>query len=146
MAETPKRAVHWNFDDMSFSDLNSPGGSTDSYVSTSTLEYANSQLLAHGYTDRPGLCLDGISSKDSDAVVKCLLKLLGDRMVRSPASSFDMRLNGSLQADMSRTEELTTKLRTLSYEHDRLGSMHRSANEKAANAEREASMHKSKLA
>ena len=34
---------------------------------------------------------------------------------------------------MNRTEELTTKFRTLSYDHERLMSMHRDANEKAYN-------------
>lgn len=46
---------------------------------------------------------------------------------------------------MSRTEELTTKLRILSYDHERLLSMHRNATEKAANAEREMNLHKSRL-
>lgn len=47
---------------------------------------------------------------------------------------------------MTRTEELTTKLRTLSYDHERLTSMHRSSIEAAANAEREMNLHKSRLA
>lgn len=47
---------------------------------------------------------------------------------------------------MSRTEELTTKLRTLNYDHERMSSMHRASNEKAANAEREMNLHKSKQA
>ena len=46
---------------------------------------------------------------------------------------------------MERTEELTTKLRTLSYDHERLMSMHRTAMERAANAERETNLHKSRL-
>lgn len=46
---------------------------------------------------------------------------------------------------MTRTEELTTKLRTLSYDHERLQSMHRNAMERAANAEREMNLHKSRL-
>jgi hypothetical protein len=50
------------------------------------------------------------------------------------------------QDDMSRAEELTTKLRTLSYDHERLMTMHRTATEKAANAEREMNLHKSRLA
>lgn len=50
------------------------------------------------------------------------------------------------QEDMSRTEELSTKLRTMSYDHDRLFTMHRAAVEKTANAERETNLHKSKLA
>jgi hypothetical protein len=47
---------------------------------------------------------------------------------------------------MSRTEELATKLRTLTYDHERLTSMYRVETEKAANAEREANLHKSRLA
>lgn len=47
---------------------------------------------------------------------------------------------------MTRTEELTTKIRTLSYDHERLMSMHRDATERAANAEREMNLHKSRLA
>ena len=47
---------------------------------------------------------------------------------------------------MSRTEELSTKFKTLSYDHERLISMNKAANEKAANAEREMNMHKSRLA
>ena len=83
MAATPKRSVHWNYEDMSFSELSSPGSAgSESFVSTSSLEYANAQLLAHGYVDKAGLCLDGVSNVDSEAVVRCLLKLLGDRMVR----------------------------------------------------------------
>jgi hypothetical protein len=54
--------------------------------------------------------------------------------------------NTRKQEDMSRTEELTTKLRTLSYDHERLMSMYRTETEKAANAEREMNLHKSRLA
>jgi len=46
---------------------------------------------------------------------------------------------------MSRTEDLTTKYRTLSYDHERMRSMYRTATEKTANAEREMNLHKSKL-
>ena len=46
---------------------------------------------------------------------------------------------------MSRTEDLTAKFRTLSYDHERMQSMCRTANEKAANAERETNVHKSRL-
>lgn len=51
-----------------------------------------------------------------------------------------------MKDDMSRAEELSTKFRTLSYDHDRLVTMHRTATEKAANAERETHLHKSRLA
>ncbi|KAH9832560.1 uncharacterized protein C8Q71DRAFT_258970 [Rhodofomes roseus] len=47
---------------------------------------------------------------------------------------------------MTRTEELTTKIRTLSYDHERLLSMYRDTTERAANAEREMNLHKSRLA
>jgi hypothetical protein len=52
----------------------------------------------------------------------------------------------AIQEDMSRAEDLTTKFRILSYDHERLITMHRTANEKAANAERETNLHKSRLA
>lgn len=47
---------------------------------------------------------------------------------------------------MSRTEELTTKLRTLTYDYERLRSLHQDAKEAATNAEREINVHKSRLA
>lgn len=52
---------------------------------------------------------------------------------------------GLLQDDMSRTEDLTTKLRTLSYDHERLTSMFKSEADKAANAEREMNLHKTRM-
>ncbi|KAF6750793.1 hypothetical protein DFP72DRAFT_504904 [Ephemerocybe angulata] len=63
----------------------------------------------------------------------------------NPSTTAADPLSENRMTDMARTEELTTKLRTLSYEHERLSSMHRSAVDKAANAEREANLHKSKL-
>ena len=47
---------------------------------------------------------------------------------------------------MSRTEDLSAKIRTLSYEHERLMSMYKTATNTAANAEREMNTHKSRLA
>lgn len=93
----------------------------------SSLEYINSQLVAHGFAPSPGLVLDGISNTDQDRVVKCLFGMLNQRI-----------------EDLSRTEELTTNLRTLTYEHERLRSMHRSTTERAANAEREMNVHKTR--
>lgn len=46
---------------------------------------------------------------------------------------------------MARTEQLTTKLRTISYDHERLMTMYQTATEAAANAEREMNVHKSRL-
>jgi hypothetical protein len=50
-----------------------------------------------------------------------------------------------LQEDMSRTEQLSTKLRTLTYDHERLLTMERTAKEKAANAEKEVNLFKTRL-
>jgi hypothetical protein len=47
---------------------------------------------------------------------------------------------------MSRAEDLSTSLRTLSYDHERLMGMHRLATEKTANAEREMNVYKSRIA
>ncbi|KAJ3555581.1 hypothetical protein NM688_g2497 [Phlebia brevispora] len=130
MAKTPRKLVHWALD-TSLSDLGSPfsTASSSDADSTSSLQYINAQLVSHGFTYKPGLSLDGTSKEDADKVVKCLLAMLSQRI-----------------DDMSRTEELSTKIRTLSYDHERLQSMYRAATEKAANAEREASLHKSRLA
>ncbi|KAG5644872.1 hypothetical protein DXG03_007513 [Asterophora parasitica] len=128
--ETPKKRVQWDPQDISLSRLASPmvDGSGLSFVSTSSLEYINSQLVAHGFTPSPGLNLECLSNSDLERVVKCLLGMLGQRV-----------------EDMSRTEELTAKLRTLTYDHERLRSQHRDATETAANAEREMNVHKSRL-
>ncbi|KAI0333888.1 hypothetical protein GY45DRAFT_1343777 [Cubamyces sp. BRFM 1775] len=127
---TPKKIVHWALN-TSLSDLGSPfsdASSSDSCTSTSSLQYINSQLIAHGFTHGAGLSLDGLAKEDADKVVKCILGMLSQRV-----------------DDMSRTEELTTKLRTLSYDHERLTSMYKAEAEKAANAEREMNLHKSRL-
>ncbi|KAF5361805.1 hypothetical protein D9756_002214 [Leucocoprinus leucothites] len=130
MAATPARAVRWDPKSLSPSFLHSPNfeGSTESYISTSSLEYVNAQLVAHGFAPSPGLSLDGLSGTDSDRIVKCLIGLLSSRV-----------------EDMSRTEELSTKLRTLTYDHERLLTMHRIANEKVLNAEKEVNLYKTKL-
>ncbi|KXN90668.1 hypothetical protein AN958_03953 [Leucoagaricus sp. SymC.cos] len=130
MAATPARGFHWDPQILSPSLLCSPvfDGSTESYISTSSLEYVNAQLVAHGFAPPPGLSLDGLSGTDSDRVVKCLLGMLSQRM-----------------EDISRTEELSTKFRTLTYDHERLLAMHRVAKEKVTNSEKEVNLHKTKL-
>jgi hypothetical protein len=82
MTATPKKLVHWAHD-ISLSDFGSPFSNTssDSVLSTSTLQYINSQLIAHGFTSAPGLSLDGIPNNDSERVVKCLLAMLSQRVV-----------------------------------------------------------------
>uniref|UniRef100_A0A0W0G6R5 Afadin and alpha-actinin-binding-domain-containing protein n=1 Tax=Moniliophthora roreri TaxID=221103 RepID=A0A0W0G6R5_MONRR len=131
-AATPanRKLVHWdvNSPDMGSPSLSLPNDSTDSFVSTSSLQYINSQLVAHGFTSSPGLSLDGISNEDLNRVTKCLLDMLAQRM-----------------KDMSRAEQLTTELRTLTYDYERMKSMHQSASESAANFEREVNVQKSRL-
>ncbi|KAJ7224081.1 Afadin and alpha-actinin-binding-domain-containing protein [Mycena pura] len=123
-AQTPKKGVHWGGEP----NLYSPSTDASSEIlSTSSLEYINSQLVAHGFAPAPGLSLDAISNANLERVVKCLLGMLSQRV-----------------EDMSRTEDLATKLRTLSYDHERVTTMHLRATETAASAEREANLHKSR--
>ncbi|KAI0954591.1 hypothetical protein AcW1_006435 [Taiwanofungus camphoratus] len=128
MASTPHKLVHWALD-VSMSDFGSPfSAATSESSSTSSLQYINSQLIAHGFAQSPGLSLEGLAKDDADKVVKCLLGMLSQRI-----------------NDMSRTEDLTTKIRTLSYDHERLMSMYQTTKDRAANAERETNVHKSRL-
>ncbi|TDL26610.1 hypothetical protein BD410DRAFT_783699 [Rickenella mellea] len=130
MASTPKKLVHWaNSPDQDLGSPFSEGSSTDSECSTSSLQYINAQLVAHGFARAPGLSLDGLSKDDGEKVVKCILGLLSQRM-----------------EDMGRIEQLSTKLSTLSYDHDRISAMHRTALERASAAEKESTGDKSRLA
>ncbi|KAJ3876796.1 Afadin and alpha-actinin-binding-domain-containing protein [Lentinula edodes] len=127
MATPMHKTVHWNSQSPGFG---SPSQfSEESFVSTSSLQYVNSQLVAHGFTTSSGLSLDGLSKGEMDRAVKCFLDLLAQRV-----------------KDMSRTEQLSTELRTLRYDHERMVSMHRTATESAANFEREVNLQKSRLA
>lgn len=82
MAGTPKKNVRWAANSASpqFGSPLSDTGSSESVSSTSSLQYVNSQLIAHGYTHVPGLLLDG-SKDDMERVVKCLIAMLGQRVV-----------------------------------------------------------------
>ena len=86
MAATPapaqKNTVHWAPSPVQspFSDTSST--STTSIHSTSTLQYVNSQLVSHGFVLPPGLCLDSLSSTESEGLTKCLLAMLSQRVVR----------------------------------------------------------------
>ena len=89
MAATPRKLVHWDIDGPSISALNSPFFNNtyeSSVVSTSSLEFINSQLVAHGFVPSPGLSLEGISNDDSTRVVKCLLGMLSQRVVSKAAT------------------------------------------------------------
>ncbi|KAH8995051.1 Afadin and alpha-actinin-binding-domain-containing protein [Lactarius hatsudake] len=132
MAATPapaqKNTVHWAPSPIQSPLSDASSTSTTSINSTSTLQYVNSQLVSHGFALLPGLSLDSLSSTEADGVTKCLLAMLSQRV-----------------EDMTRAEELTTKLRTLSYDHERLRSMHDSAKEIAEAAERETAAARAKL-
>ncbi|KIY44945.1 hypothetical protein FISHEDRAFT_76977 [Fistulina hepatica ATCC 64428] len=129
MCSTPKTVQQQTLDILDFSGFDSPSSNASSeFSSTSSLNYINSQLVAHGFSSPPGICLDGIAKADLERVIKCLLSMLSQRM-----------------DDIARTENLNTKLRTLTYDYERMVSLHKEAAEKAANAEREASLHKSRL-
>ncbi|KIK52336.1 hypothetical protein GYMLUDRAFT_88727 [Collybiopsis luxurians FD-317 M1] len=132
-ATPARRSVHWSSNgNTDYSDAGSPSSqfSDDSIVSTtSSLQYVNSQLIAHGFAPGPiGISLDGLEKRDMDRAVKCFLDLLAQRM-----------------KDMTRTEQLTTDLRTLRYDHERMTSMYKTASESAANFEREVNLQKSRL-
>ncbi|OCB87664.1 hypothetical protein A7U60_g5190 [Sanghuangporus baumii] len=133
MASTPYKSVQWsNKDEVNEFVYGSPyseASSTDSINASSTLQYINSQLVAHGFTRSSGVSFEGLSKEDSDKLSKCMLGMLSQR-----------------NEDVSRVDELSTKLRTLSYEHERLASMHRATSEQLAAAERETNLFKSRLA
>jgi hypothetical protein len=77
--------VHWAVD-VDMSSFASPSNTSNmSFASTSTLQYVNSQLVAHGFSSSPGLCLDGLSNRDMEVVVKCVLGMLSQRVVRTIA-------------------------------------------------------------
>lgn len=81
MASTPHKLVHWALD-VSMSDFGSPfSAATSESSSTSSLQYINSQLIAHGFAQSPGLSLEGLAKDDADKVVKCLLGMLSQRIV-----------------------------------------------------------------
>lgn len=72
------REMSWISTDMSNADAT--GNSEMSY--TSSLQYLNSQLVAHGFAHNPGISLDGLSTVNMESAVKVLLSLLNQRVVR----------------------------------------------------------------
>jgi hypothetical protein len=110
------------------------------------MPFVNAQLVAHGFAHGAGLDTAGLDPAAVARLSKCLLGLLGQRSVRvsNSAREREWALSG-LQEDMKRAEELTTKLRTMAYDHELLAGRHRDALDTAAHAEREAHVHKSRL-
>lgn len=90
-----KKLVHWALETLgspSLASLKLPGNpeddsTTDSESSeesnSATLQYVNSQLLAHGFAHNSGISLEGTSKEDAEKVLKCLVSMLGQRMVSS---------------------------------------------------------------
>jgi hypothetical protein len=77
MATTPKKGVHWGIEPS----FGSPFSDASAIVSTSSIDYINSQLIAHGFAPAPGISLDGIAPADLERTVKCFLALLSQRVV-----------------------------------------------------------------
>ena len=57
-------------------------GNSSEMSHTSSMQYLNSQLIAHGFAHNPGISLDGLSTSNVDSVVKVLLSLMNQRVVR----------------------------------------------------------------
>lgn len=57
-------------------------GNSSEMSYTSSLQYLNSQLIAHGFAYNPGISLDGLSTSNMDSAVKVLLSLMNQRVVR----------------------------------------------------------------
>ena len=147
--------MSWMSTDMSATTNTDKDGNSSEMNYTSSLQYLNSQLIAHGFAHNPGISLDGLSTANTESVVKVLLSLLNQRVVRFSfvlpffGVVFIHSLNGDFlgsQRDMERTDELNTKVRTTGYDNDRLRSMHQTAVEAAGNAEREMNVWKSRAA
>ena len=145
--------MSWMSTDMSSMANTDKDGNSSEMSYTSSLQYLNSQLVAHGFAHSPGISLDGLSTANTESVVKVLLSLLNQRVVRVSLFSrfrglvLTCGLDGNVlgaQRDMERTDELNTKMRTTGYDNDRLRSMHQSAVEAAGNAEREMNVWKSR--
>lgn len=66
---------------MSTTDMDMDGSSSEMNY-TSSLQYLNSQLVAHGFAHNPGISLDGLSTSNTEGVVKVILSLMNQRVVR----------------------------------------------------------------
>ncbi|KAG8737918.1 hypothetical protein FRC12_016975 [Ceratobasidium sp. 428] len=117
--QTPsKKGVRWAFD-VSNSPFGGAAEPSTPETSTSSLAYVNSQIIAHGFARAP-LDLSDLGRDEQNRVVKCVLGMLSQRV-----------------DDMTRAEDISTRLRTLSYEHERLGNMLRAAKSQVIQAEKE---------
>lgn len=74
--------MSWVSTDMSAPTNVTDGDGNSEMSYTSSLQYLNSQLIAHGFAYNPGISLDGLSTSNVESVVKVLLSLMNQRMVR----------------------------------------------------------------
>jgi hypothetical protein len=149
MAARPKGVQFALDDNITISDISAGDTTTDSAQGAQgTLQYINAQLLAHGFIYGSVLSLDGLGRDDEARVAKCLLGMLSARVVSASGGVCvtETQLKRDVQEDMARTEDLSTKLRTLSYDYERLDSRYKDVSERAATAERETHVFKSRLA
>lgn len=72
------REMSWMSTDMN----TDTDGSSSEMSYTSSLQYLNSQLVAHGFAHNPGISLDGLSTSNMESAVKVLLSLVNQRVVR----------------------------------------------------------------
>jgi hypothetical protein len=77
--------MSWMSTDMSALNTDT-GGSSSEMSYTSSLQYLNCQLVAHGFAHSPGISLDGLSTSNMESVVKVLLSLMNQRVVRLSCS------------------------------------------------------------
>lgn len=81
--------MSWMSSDMSATtNATDADGSSSEMDYTSSLQYLNSQLIAHGFAHNPGISLDGLSTSNMDSAVKVLLSLMNQRVVRVVYSPF----------------------------------------------------------
>ena len=80
--------MSWMSTDMSATPNTDADGNSSEMSYTSSLQYLNSQLVAHGFAHNPGISLDGLSTPNTESVVKVLLSLLNQRVVRFPPFVF----------------------------------------------------------
>lgn len=74
--------MSWMSADMSAPMNTDADGNSSEMSYTSSLQYLNCQLVAHGFAHNPGISLDGLSTTNTESVVKVLLSLLNQRVVR----------------------------------------------------------------
>lgn len=77
MAVTPFAARALHFQDISMSSIGSPL----SAAAPDSLDFLNSQLVAHGFAHGNGLNLTDMRGRDQQQLLKCLSNMLGQRVV-----------------------------------------------------------------